>query len=154
VKGVSAFLRRGSPGPSRGEGSDIQGDSLVAPSWPEIQFSNDGDEAFLGSLWQDYQEAFGLEETQKTLESFLQNFVQTFKDWTPVEHVQAAEILQAADNDGSLHKDCGKTVVGCRQGHPTKVIVGMIRELKAVIQSFTACKFQQHDSNTSERKRL
>lgn len=38
VKGVSAFLRRGSPGPSRGEGSDIQGDSLVAPSWPEIQF--------------------------------------------------------------------------------------------------------------------
>jgi hypothetical protein len=94
------------------------------------------------------------EETQKTLESFLQNFVQTFKDWTPVEHVQAAEILQAADNDGSLHKDSGKTVVGCRQGHPTKVIVGMIRELKAVIQSFTACKFQQHDSNTSERKKL
>lgn len=92
------------------------------------------------------------EETQKTLESFLQNFVRTFKDWTPVEHVQAAELLQAADNDGSLHDDSGKTVVGCIQGHPTKVIVGLIRELKAVIQAFTACKFQQHGSYISERK--
>lgn len=37
VKGVSAFLRRSSPGHSRGDG-DCAGDRLTAPSWPDIQF--------------------------------------------------------------------------------------------------------------------
>jgi hypothetical protein len=105
VKGVSAFLRRGSPRHSRGDESDGSGERSTAPSWPDIQFRhfsmsllqwkhrllpqysrtvrvlkwgggistvisvsklgfrecrNEGDEAFLGSLWQDYQEALGL----------------------------------------------------------------------------------------------
>lgn len=38
VKGVSAFLRRGSPGHSRGDVSDGSGERSNAPSWPDIQF--------------------------------------------------------------------------------------------------------------------
>lgn len=139
MKGVSAFLRRGSPGHSRGDESDGSGDRSNAPSWPDIQFRNEGDEAFLGSLWQDYQEALGLDETQKTLEYFLENFVRIFANWTPAEDMHWSEApSQVAESEGSFYGDSTKTVVGCIYGHPTKVIFGLIRELKAVIQTFAA----------------
>lgn len=38
MKGVAGFLRRGSPGHSRGDESDGSGDRSNAPSWPDIQF--------------------------------------------------------------------------------------------------------------------
>jgi hypothetical protein len=84
------------------------------------------------------------EETQKTLEYFLVNFVRTFVNWTPAEEWHRGEVpTQTAESEGSIYGDSSKTVVGCIHGHPTKVVFGLIRELKAVIQIFTACKYQR-----------
>lgn len=84
------------------------------------------------------------DETQKTLEYFLENFVRTFANWTPAEDLHRGEApTEAAESEGSIYGDSSKTVVGCIHGHPTKVIFGLIRELKAVIQMFAACKYQR-----------
>ena len=83
------------------------------------------------------------EETQKTLEYFLVNFLRTFVNWTPAEDWYRGEVpTLTAGVEGSIYGDSSKTIVGCVHGHPTKVIFGLIRELKAVIQIFTACKYQ------------
>lgn len=83
------------------------------------------------------------DETQKTLEYFLENFVRTFGNWTPAEDLHRGDApAQAAESEGSIYGESSKTVVGCIHGHPTKVIFGLIRELKAVIQTFAACKYQ------------
>jgi hypothetical protein len=60
VKGVSAFLRRGSSSNNAGDRVGHQGENSMPPtSWPEVQFRNDGEEALVESLWQGYQEALG-----------------------------------------------------------------------------------------------
>lgn len=91
-----------------------------------------------------YSMAFGFQdETQKTLEYFLENFVRTFANWTPLEDLHCGEApTLAVESEGCIYGDTGKTVVGCIHGHPTKVVIGLIRELKGVIQTFAARKFQ------------
>jgi len=91
-----------------------------------------------------YSMAFEFQdETQKTLEYFLENFVRTFANWTPTEDSHRGEApTQASESEGNIYGDSSKTVVGCIHGHPTKVIFGLIRELKAVIQIFAACKYE------------
>jgi hypothetical protein len=149
VRGVSAFLRKSSN--NNFEVPNVQSESLVQPSsWPEVEFSKDEDEAVLDYLWQKYQEASGLEETQKALECFLVSFVQIFEDWAPVDEPQPTELqirvgefIRINDSDreagGSMS---GSTVVGCKQGHPKRVTLGLIDELKGLTRSFTACKYQ------------
>jgi hypothetical protein len=90
------------------------------------------------------------EETQKALDCFLVSFVQIFEDWAPVDEPQPTEVqihvgefIRINDSDreagGSMS---GSTVVGCKQGHPKRVTVGLIDELKGMTRSFTACKYQ------------
>ncbi|KAH9551888.1 hypothetical protein CY35_09G037400 [Sphagnum magellanicum] len=145
VRGVSAFLRKSSN--NNFEVPNVQSESLVQPSsWPEVEFSKDEDEAVLDYLWQKYQEASELEETQKALECFLVSFVQIFEDWAPVDEPQPTEVqihvgefIRINDIDreagGSMS---GSTVVGCKQGHPKRVTLGLIDELKGMTRSFTA----------------
>lgn len=89
------------------------------------------------------------EETQKALEAFLVCFVKTFKNWVPTEPPQAAVtgLVHIGEIEGSSSEFSEPevsvnegTVLGCTQGHPTKIIVGLVEELKGVIRSFTACK--------------
>ncbi|CAK9883045.1 unnamed protein product [Sphagnum jensenii] len=145
VRGVSAFLRKSSN--NNFEVPNVQSESLIQPSlWPEVEFSKDEDEAVLDYLWEKYQEASGLEETQKALDCFLVSFVQIFEDWAPVDEPQPTEVqirvgefIRINDSDreagGSMS---GSTVVGCKQGHPKRVTVGLIDELKGMTRSFTA----------------
>ncbi|CAK9237200.1 unnamed protein product [Sphagnum troendelagicum] len=145
VRGVSAFLRKSSN--NNFEVPNVQSESLIQPSlWPEVEFSKDEDEAVLDYLWEKYQEASGLEETQKALDCFLVSFVQIFEDWAPVDEpqpteaqIRLGEFIRINDSDreagGSMS---GSTVVGCKQGHPKRVTVGLIDELKGMTRSFSA----------------
>ncbi|CAK9279032.1 unnamed protein product [Sphagnum jensenii] len=145
VRGVSAFLRKSSN--NNFEVPNVQSESLVQPSsWPEVEFSKDEDEAVLDYLWEKYQEASGLEETQKALDCFLVSFVQIFEDWAPVDEpqptevqIRAGEFIRINDSDREAGgSTSGSTVVGCKQGHPKRVTVGLIDELKGMTRSFTA----------------
>jgi hypothetical protein len=87
------------------------------------------------------------EETQKALEAFLVCFVKTFKNWVPTEppHAAGTGLVHIGEIEGSSSEFSEPvvsvnegTVLGCTQGHPTKIIVGLVEELKGVIRSFTA----------------
>lgn len=75
-------------------------------------------------------------------------------NWTPAQDWRRGELpTQTGESEGNIYGDNSKTVVGCIYGHPTKVIFGLIRELKAVIQIFTACKYPV-DGLDSRRNRI
>ena len=88
------------------------------------------------------------EETQKALETFLVTFVRMFEHWTPEEPESVETLGQGKETEGSVVCESeaksfpnGGIIEGCTRGHPTRVIVGLIQELKGLTRLFTNCKY-------------
>ncbi|KAJ7525246.1 hypothetical protein O6H91_17G043300 [Diphasiastrum complanatum] len=164
VRGVADFLRKGSLVQGAGGGGlktsdlevQIENSSLPPQSWPELQFSKHGDEENLDSLWKGYQEASSQDETQKALEAFLVKFNEYFKNWRTTDSHNAVTLdslstgviqplVDHEKHEGSDIVDASaeKTVnfEGCVYGHPTRVVVGLVQELKALAKTITEMHF-------------
>ncbi|BBM99563.1 hypothetical protein MPTK1_1g22060 [Marchantia polymorpha subsp. ruderalis] len=159
VRGVASIFGKGSgglPGDS-GPGSEGHGQnpSYQFLSWPEVRFSDDDDEGVLDNLWQAYQDASGQAETNVALGDFLKQFIQTYENWTPFDVTSPGLVSPGVKSPGfskatapfAIEEEGGspasspahsvssgtREIVGCAFGHPTKVIVGLIQELKHLI---------------------
>lgn len=87
------------------------------------------------------------EESQKALELFLVSFDRVFESWIPEEVPEDVEVLARGgetESDSAIDRRGvsmgGGTIEGCKRGHPTKVIVGLIQELKGTTRSLNNCK--------------
>lgn len=87
------------------------------------------------------------EDSQKALELFLVSFDRVFENWIPEEEPEDVEVLcrgGETESDSTIDRRGvsmgGGTIEGCKQGHPTKVIVGLIQELKGTTRSLNNCK--------------
>uniref|UniRef100_A0A0E0Q1M9 BEACH domain-containing protein n=1 Tax=Oryza rufipogon TaxID=4529 RepID=A0A0E0Q1M9_ORYRU len=132
VRGVADLLRKAPapppappavPSSSFGvrEGSFHGADQDVAPS-PRVVFSDSTEERVLNTLWKKYENALNKAEKEKSLQIFVLQFVQTFRDWGPYHNIHLVDQEQGSD----------ETVVGCSHGHPSEVILILIQEMSII----------------------
>ncbi|KAF7097943.1 hypothetical protein CFC21_099720 [Triticum aestivum] len=134
VRGVADLLRKSPqpPGPPTPPSPSVRGGSFRgadlddAPA-PRVVFSDSTEEGVLSTLWQKYENAHDKEEKEKSLQIFVLQFVQTFRDWGPY-HIE--EFV-----DQELGSD--ETVVGCSYGHPSEVILILIQEISLITSTIT-----------------
>ncbi|VAI79870.1 BEACH domain-containing protein B-like isoform X1 [Triticum dicoccoides] len=134
VRGVADLLRKSPqpPGPPAPPSPSVRGGSFRgadlddAPA-PRVVFSDSTEEGVLSTLWQKYENAHDKEEKEKSLQIFVLQFVQTFRDWGPY-HIE--EFV-----DQELGSD--ETVVGCSYGHPSEVILILIQEISLITSTIT-----------------
>ncbi|KAF8687356.1 hypothetical protein HU200_043042 [Digitaria exilis] len=131
VRGVADLLRKAPPPPApggdAGSGTADAGSSFPAGGHddaptPRVVFSDSTEERVLNVLWKKYCNALDKVEKEKSLQIFVLQFVETFRDWGP----QPIEQL----DDQELGSD--KTVVGCSCGHPSEVILILIQEISLI----------------------
>lgn len=70
-------------------------------------------------------------EKEKSLQIFVLQFVETFRDWGP------HQIEQLVDEESGNNE----TVVGCSSGHPSEVILILIQEISLITSTFTESKW-------------
>ncbi|XP_040380752.1 BEACH domain-containing protein B-like isoform X2 [Oryza brachyantha] len=135
VRGVADLLRKApapppappaAPPSGGGEGSFPSADVDDAPT-PRVVFSDSTEERILNTLWKKYENALDKAEKEKSLQFFVLQFVQTFRDWGPYH------IMQLVDQE--LGSD--ETVVGCSHGHPSEVILILIQEMSIITSTIT-----------------
>ncbi|KAL3684694.1 hypothetical protein R1sor_002716 [Riccia sorocarpa] len=160
VRGVASIFGKGSAGES-GPGFDSPGRnaSYYFQSWPEVLFSDEGEEAVLDNLWKAYQYTPTLqEEKKKAFGAFLKQFLQTFENWVDVTvaspGVKSPGILSpglrkaptsydeevsspASSSASPARSASSREVFGCSIGHPTSVVVGLIQELRHSITTIS-----------------
>lgn len=73
------------------------------------------------------------EKAAKSFDAFLQEFIRTYEDWTPPD--TPGEI--AGGTAAFVSEDLRTPVSGCETGHPTRVVVGFVQELKNVTRIVT-----------------
>uniref|UniRef100_K3Y3D9 Neurobeachin alpha-solenoid region domain-containing protein n=1 Tax=Setaria italica TaxID=4555 RepID=K3Y3D9_SETIT len=80
------------------------------------------EEGVLSVLWKKYENACDKVEKEKSLQIFILQFVETFRDWgpRPIEQLVGQEL-------GS-----NETAVGCCCGHPSEVILILIQEISVI----------------------
>ncbi|CAL4966889.1 unnamed protein product [Urochloa decumbens] len=130
VWGVADLLRKAPPPPAPGGGagsapvpaSSFPDGGLDDAPTPRVVFSDSPEEAVLNELWKKYENAFDKVEKEKSLQIFILQFVETFKDWGP----QLIEQLVGQE----LGSD--ETIVGCSRGHPSEVILILIQEISLI----------------------
>lgn len=69
-------------------------------------------------------------EKENSLQIFVLQFVETFRDWGP--HPTEQLVDQELENN--------ETVVGCSCGHPSEVILILIQEISLITSTFTESK--------------
>ncbi|XP_020165084.1 BEACH domain-containing protein B [Aegilops tauschii subsp. strangulata] len=133
VRGVADLLRKSpQPGPPAPPSPSVRGGSFRgadiddAPA-PRVVFSDSTEEGVLSTLWQKYENAHDKEEKEKSLQIFVLQFVQTFRDWGPY-HIEEL-VMQELGSD--------ETVVGCSYGHPSEVILILIQEISLITSTIT-----------------
>ena len=70
------------------------------------------------------------DEKEKSLQIFVLQFVETFRDWGP--HPIEQLVDQELGNN--------ETIVGCSCGHPSEVILILIQEISLITSTFTESK--------------
>jgi hypothetical protein len=141
VRGVADLLRKAPapppappavPSSSFGvrEGSFHGADQDVAPS-PRVVFSDSTEERVLNTLWKKYENALNKAEKEKSLQIFVLQFVQTFRDWGPYHNIHLVDQEQGSD----------ETVVGCSHGHPSEVILILIQEMSIITSTIAESKW-------------
>jgi len=70
------------------------------------------------------------DEKEKSLQFFVLQFVETFRDWGP--HPIEQLVDQELGNN--------ETIVGCSCGHPSEVILILIQEISLITSTFTESK--------------
>ncbi|XP_024315441.1 BEACH domain-containing protein B [Brachypodium distachyon] len=134
VRGVADLLRK-SPNPVAPptpvtpsvRGGSFRGADIDDAPAPRVVFGDSPEEGVLNTLWQKYENALDKDEKEKSLQIFLLQFVQTFRDWGPY-HIE-----QLVDQE--LGSD--ETVVGCSHGHPSEVILILIQEISLITSTIT-----------------
>ncbi|CAD6338666.1 unnamed protein product [Miscanthus lutarioriparius] len=133
VRGVADYLRKAPPPPPPAPGSDAApttsfpaGDFDDAPT-PCVVFSGSLEEGALNVLWKNYENALDKDEKEKSLQIFVLQFVETFRDWGP--HPIEQLVDQELGNN--------ETIVGCSCGHPSEVILILIQEISLITSTFT-----------------
>ncbi|VAI91915.1 unnamed protein product [Triticum turgidum subsp. durum] len=134
VRGVADLLRKSPqpPGPPAPPSPSVRGGSIRgadiddAPA-PRVVFSDSTEEGVLRTLWQKYENAHDKEEKEKSLQIFVLQFVQTFRDWGPY-HIEEL-VTQELGSD--------EIVVGCSYGHPSEVILILIQEISLITSTIT-----------------
>ncbi|XP_057974811.1 BEACH domain-containing protein B isoform X2 [Malania oleifera] len=136
VKGVADLIRRTSGGQTGESGSGSQVERFSAPA-PKICFSEVGDEAFLKSLWERYNNAVDKVEKRKLFHIFLKQFLVVFKNWEPAYSGQFPEaaLSTIAAVDHASHFD--DIVFGCSAGHPAEIILALTEEVTKLIALVT-----------------
>ncbi|KAL6873753.1 hypothetical protein ACP4OV_013835 [Aristida adscensionis] len=138
VWGVADLLRKAPPPPppdpppahgSSGDGGGFLGADLEDAPSPRVVFSDDTEEGVLNTLWKKYENALDKVEKEKSLQIFVLQFIQTFRDWgpQPIEQLVGQEL-------GS-----NETVVGCYCGHPSEVILILIQEISLITSTIAEC---------------
>ncbi|CAL5041322.1 unnamed protein product [Urochloa decumbens] len=150
VWGVADLLRKAPPPPSPGGGagsapapaSSFPGGILNDTPTPRVVFSDSPEEAALNELWKKYENAFDKVERDKSLQIFILQFVETFRDWgpQPIEQLVGQEL-------GS------DEVVGCSRGHPSKVILILIQEISLITSTIleSGNRLESHTNHDSEQ---
>ncbi|XP_039844468.1 uncharacterized protein LOC120704225 isoform X3 [Panicum virgatum] len=123
VWGVADLLRKAPPppAPGGGAGSAPAGGLDDAPT-PRVVFSDSPEEGVLSVLWKKYENAFDKVEKEKSLQIFILQFVETFRDWGP--HTIEQLVGQELGSDA--------TIAGCSCGHPSEVILILIQEISLI----------------------
>ncbi|XP_024540202.1 BEACH domain-containing protein B isoform X1 [Selaginella moellendorffii] len=116
---VKGFLRRSSGSAAPGSSSSIAASSTTSATWIDVQFSDHGVEESLHHLWQEYENLSSEDKRKSSLGAFLRKFNDVYERWVPLEEHQSG--------DGKMDQT---GVTGCSFGHPTAVILGLLRELK------------------------
>ncbi|RCV22961.1 hypothetical protein SETIT_4G261700v2 [Setaria italica] len=125
VRGVADLLRKAPPPAAPGGDAG----SVPAPAaglddapTPRVVFSDSPEEGVLSVLWKKYENACDKVEKEKSLQIFILQFVETFRDWgpRPIEQLVGQEL-------GS-----NETAVGCCCGHPSEVILILIQEISVI----------------------
>ncbi|WVZ78914.1 hypothetical protein U9M48_026555 [Paspalum notatum var. saurae] len=125
VRGVADLLRKAPP-PAAPAGDEPAtsfpaADLEDAPT-PRVVFSDSPEEGVLNVLWKKYENALDKVEKEKSLQSFVLQFVETFRDWVPRPIEQ-----QVGPELGS-----DEIVAGCSCGHPSEVILILIQEISLI----------------------
>ncbi|GBG64136.1 hypothetical protein CBR_g40583 [Chara braunii] len=125
--------------------------------WSYGAHSSGDDEVMLSDLWQGYQEATSLENGQRAFEAFLMSFIRVYENWTPTENPVPLSQLHPTDvpprpvyGEGLfgtplLQGGQGDVIIGCASGHPTRVILGLVQELKMVRKMIAQASVSQDD---------
>ncbi|XP_039804100.1 BEACH domain-containing protein B-like isoform X5 [Panicum virgatum] len=130
VWGVADLLRKAPPPPAPGGGdgsapapaSSLPAGGLDNAPTPRVVFSDSPEEGALSVLWKKYENAFDKVEKEKSLQIFILQFVETFRDWGPhpIEQLVGQELGSDA------------TIAGCSFGHPSEVILILIQEISLI----------------------
>eukprot|EP00250_Pteridium_aquilinum_P031649 c43996_g1_i1 orf=261-1403(+) len=132
VRGVAGLLRRSS---TTSSAESLPEEQRQLPSEEnsrlEIEFNSDiDDELVLGSLWERYRELLqkseARAEAEQALSDFLKYFLKSYETWVP------EDLLRGGDQSFVKEK-C--IILGCKSGHPTRVIIGLTVELKGVTRA-------------------
>ncbi|XP_062179129.1 BEACH domain-containing protein B-like [Phragmites australis] len=137
VRGVADLLRKSpppaasdpasAPASSSGGGRSFLAADLDDAPTPRVVFSDVMEEGVLNTLWKKYENALDKVEKEKSLQFFVLQFVQTFRDWGPQPTEELVD--QEFGSDG--------TVVGCSCGHPSEVILILIQEISLITSTIT-----------------
>ncbi|KAL6603651.1 hypothetical protein ACP70R_044012 [Stipagrostis hirtigluma subsp. patula] len=131
VWGVADLLRK-SPTPAASDPASAPASSSDGGAFPgggfddapttRVVFSDATEEGALNTLWKKYEGALDKVEKEKSLQIFVLQFVQTFRDWGP-QHIEQFVDKELGSNE---------TVVGCYCGHPSDVILILIQEISLI----------------------
>jgi hypothetical protein len=75
------------------------------------------------------------ERSAKAFDAFLLTFIRTFEDWKPPDAPS-----EGTDSNASSEDVARTPLYGCDIGHPTRVVVSFVQELKNVTRVITECK--------------
>ncbi|KZV43356.1 hypothetical protein F511_19232 [Dorcoceras hygrometricum] len=130
VKGVADLIRRSSSGQTGEYGLNLPSGRFSPPA-TTICFSEAGDEAILKTLWINYAKAVNEVEKRKLFHTFLKQFLIVFRNWRPVNFGRPPGQAHYASPVDSSQR-IGDVVDGCYFGHPTEIILILIKELSQI----------------------
>ncbi|KAH9329817.1 hypothetical protein KI387_001925, partial [Taxus chinensis] len=93
----------------------------------------EGDELVLELEWKKYENTLEKEEKENSLQAFLSHFLQVFEDWKPADWQNQTSDVATLLPSSQVTSSSGNSMEGCAAGHPTRVILALIQEMKSII---------------------